>query len=31
VGAVISFFMFGGFEGIQEMQEEILREIQENQ
>jgi amino acid transporter len=31
VGTVISFFMYGGFEGIQEMQEEILREIQENQ
>lgn len=26
IGTIISLIMFGGFEGIQEMQEEILRE-----
>lgn len=31
IGTIASFIMYGGIEGMQEMQEEILREIQENQ
>lgn len=31
IGTIASFIMYGGIEGIQEIQEEILREIQENQ
>lgn len=31
IATIASFIMYGGIEGMQEMQEEILREIQENQ
>ncbi len=29
IGSIIALIMYGGFEGLQQMQEEILREVQQ--